>query len=175
MGFHCKQRRRLQLKRNCPSKTVASPPVLSLKGRALRALASREYTRVEIAAKLRSFEEEPGQLDKILDELQAKDFINDQRAADSLVHRRAGRLGASRVLHELRAKGVDAATVSQAATQLKATELARAAEVWRKKFGDPAVDSDQRIKQMRFLAGRGFAPEVIRRVVSGSGEFDDLS
>jgi recombination protein RecA len=117
--------------------------------------------------------EEPGQLDKILDELQAKDFINDQRAADSLIHRRAGRLGTSRVLHELRGKGVDAATVSQAASQLKATELARATEVWRKKFGESATDASQRVKQMRFLAGRGFAPEVIRRVVSGSDDCDE--
>jgi regulatory protein len=147
------------------------PPVLSLKGRALRALASREYTRAEIAIKLKPFEEEPGQLDKILNELQAKDFINDQRAADSLVHRRSSKLGASRVLHELRAKGVDAAMVSQAASQLKATELDRAKEVWRRKFGEPADDAAQRLKQMRFLAGRGFAPEVIRRVVAGS--FDD--
>lgn len=152
---------------------MTSPPALTLKGRALRALASREYTRAEITAKLKAFGEEPGQLDRILDELQAKDFINDQRAADSLIHRRAGRLGTSRVLHELRAKGVDAATVSQAASQLKATELARATEVWRKKFGDSATDESQRVKQMRFLAGRGFAPEVIRRVVSGSDDCDE--
>jgi regulatory protein len=149
------------------------PPTLSLKGRALRALASREYTRAEIAIKLKPFEEEAGQLDKILDELQAKDFINDQRAADSLVHRRSGRLGASRVLHELRAKGVDAAMMSQAASQLKATELDRARDVWQRKYSEPAADAAQRLKQMRFLAGRGFAPEVIKRVVKGSADHED--
>ena len=147
--------------------------MISLKGRALRALASREHTRAELIVKLKPHEEAPGQLEAILDELQVKGFINDQRAADALVHRRSSRLGASRVLQELRGKGVDAETLADAARQLKATELERAREVWRKKFGEPAVDADLRLKQMRFLAGRGFAPDVIRRVVTGGGGDED--
>lgn len=47
---------------------------ISLKGRALRALAGREYSRVELERKLGSFEEAPGQLAALLDELQAKGF-----------------------------------------------------------------------------------------------------
>ena len=31
----------------------------------------------------------------------------------------------------------------------------------------PAADAAGRLRQMRFLAGRGFAPEVIRKVVGG--------
>jgi regulatory protein len=141
-------------------------PTLSLKGRALRALAAREHSRTELARKLASFETEPGELAKILDELAAKGFINEQRVADSLVYRRGAKLGTARVVQELKAKGVDAAAVQAAATALKATELDRAREVWRKKFGTLEESAD-RMKQMRFLASRGFAPEVIRRVVGG--------
>jgi regulatory protein len=141
-------------------------PTLSLKGRALRALAAREHSRTELARKLASFETEPGELAKILDELAAKGFINEQRVADSLVYRRGAKLGTARVVQELKAKGVDAAAVQAAATALKATELERAREVWRKKFGT-AEEGAGRMKQMRFLASRGFAPEVIRRVVGG--------
>ena len=38
-------------------------------------------------------------------------------------------------------------------------------EAWRKKFGMPPADAAARMKQMRFLAGRGFAGEVVGRVV----------
>ena len=52
--------------------------------------------------------------------------------------------------------------------QLRATEVERAREVWRKKFGEPATDASDRAKQMRFLASRGFGGEAIRRVVTSS-------
>jgi regulatory protein len=147
---------------------------LSLKGRALRALASREYSRVELERKLASLEGEPGELGKILDELTAKGFINEQRVADSLAYRRGAKLGTARVVQELKAKGVDAEAVAQAASALKATELERAREVWRRKFGSPATNAAERAKQMRFLASRGFAPEVIRRAVGSSAAEDDV-
>jgi regulatory protein len=148
---------------------MLTPSTLSLKGRALRALAAREHSRTELERKLASFETEPGELAKILDELTAKDFINEQRVADSLAYRRGAKLGTARVVQELKAKGVEASAVQDAAAALKATELDRAREVWRKKFGTKAADTD-RLKQMRFLASRGFAPEVIRRVVGGDVE-----
>ena len=50
---------------------------ISLKGRALRLLSGREYSRAELVKKLSQFETAPGELDKALDELQAKDFINE--------------------------------------------------------------------------------------------------
>ncbi|RZJ83930.1 MAG: recombination regulator RecX, partial [Massilia sp.] len=70
---------------------------LSLKGRALRLLSGREHSRVELERKLRTHEEEPGQLGRILDELQAKDFISDQRVAESVLNRRSAKLGAGRI------------------------------------------------------------------------------
>jgi regulatory protein len=149
-------------------------PIATLKGRALRALASREYSRVELERKLASLEGEPGELGKILDELTAKGFINEQRVADSLAYRRGAKLGTARVVQELKAKGVDAEAVAQAASALKATELERAREVWRRKFGSPATNAAERAKQMRFLASRGFAPEVIRRAVGSSAAEDDV-
>jgi regulatory protein len=74
------------------------------------------------------------------------------------------------VVQELKAKGVDPQAVAQAAAQLKATELARAQEVWRKKFGTPALDAAGRGKQMRFLASRGFSGDVIRKAIGGQDD-----
>ena len=143
---------------------------LSLKGRALRLLSGREHSRAELERKLASHEEEPGQLRQVLDELQAKDFISDQRFAESVIHRRAGKLGAARIKQELQSKGVDGEWVSQAVSQLKTTELARAREVWHRKFGTPPQDASERGKQMRFMAARGFSGEVIHRVLAGASD-----
>ena len=138
---------------------------LSLKGRALRLLAAREQSRTELERKLAPHEETPGQLAQVLDELQAKDFINESRVVDSVLNRRSARFGTARVRHELLGKGLDAELVLEAVQGLKATEVERAREVWRKKFGSPAAGPAERAKQMRFLAARGFGADAIRRVV----------
>lgn len=143
---------------------------LSLKGRALRLLAGREHSRAELEKKLAAHEAEEGELQRALDELQAKGFINEQRVVDSVLHRRAARLGAGRVKQELQAKGIGAEAVAEAVEALRATEVARAREVWRKKFGEAAADAAGRARQMRFLASRGFGAEAIRRVVAGGDE-----
>ena len=80
---------------------------LSLKGRALRLLSQREHSRTELATKLARHVQEGDDLNAVLDDLQAKDFINANRVAESLVHRRAGRLGTQRLVQELRSKGLD--------------------------------------------------------------------
>ena len=147
---------------------VAKP--ISLKGRALRLLSGREYSRAELERKLASHEEEPGALAKALDELQAKDFINEQRVVDSVVHRRSSKLGTQRIRQELQAKGLEPEAVAEAVAQLRTTEVDRAREVWRKKFGSPPADAAERAKHMRFLATRGFGGDTIRRVVSGIDE-----
>lgn len=143
---------------------------LSLKGRALRYLAAREHSRAELERKLAPHEETPGQLAQVLDELEAKDFISEARLVESVINRKAARFGAARVRHELLGKGLGAELVADAMDGLKATELARAREVWRRKFGEPAADAAGRAKQMRFLAARGFGGDVIRRVVSSTDE-----
>ena len=141
---------------------------LSLKGRALRLLAAREHSRAELERKLSAHEETPGQLAQVLDELHAKDFISEARVVESVLNRRAGRFGAARIKHELQHKGLSAEAVAGAVSSLKASELERARDIWRKKFDGPALDAAGRASQMRFLAARGFGGEVVRRVVSQS-------
>jgi regulatory protein len=150
---------------------MATTPI-SLKGRALRLLSGREHSRAELERKLTPHEEEPGTLAKALDELQAKGFISEQRVVASVLHRRAAKLGTARIKQELQSKGLAPEAVLEAVGQLRATEVDRAREVWRKKFGSAAADATERGKQMRFLASRGFGGEAIRKVVSGAWEDD---
>ena len=146
---------------------------LSLKGRALRLLSAREQSRSELERKLTAHEEVPGQLAAVLDDLEAKDFISQARVVDSVINRRQAKLGASRIKGELQRKGIDADAVTEAMDGLKATELERAREVWRKKFDsktDAGSSSADKAKQMRFLAARGFGADAIRRVVARTND-----
>ena len=143
---------------------------LSLKGRALRLLAQREHSRVELERKLAPHEETPGQLAQVLDDLQANDFISEARVVESVVNRRQAKMGSARIKQELLGKGLGKEAVLSAMAGLKATELERARDLWRKKFDGPAADAAGRAKQMRFLAARGFGGDVIGRVLRGGEE-----
>ncbi|MBS0509482.1 MAG: recombination regulator RecX [Proteobacteria bacterium] len=144
----------------------------SLKSRALRLLARREHSRGELQAKLAPHVQDGEDLAALLDELQAKDFINEERVAESVLHRRAPRLGTQRVLQELRRKGLAEDLVRAAAGPLKASELERARAVWRQRFGAEPATREERARQMRFLAARGFGADIVRRVLQ-CGEDDE--
>jgi len=144
---------------------------ISVKGRALRWLAQREHSRAELERKLaRVVEDKPGapapvQIAAALDDLVAKGLISEARVAESVLSSQGQRFGSRRLKQTLLAKGLDAALVSSTLQQARTSELERAREVWRRRYGEPAADAAGRAKQMRFLAGRGFDSDVIRRVV----------
>ncbi|OUM03794.1 recombination regulator RecX [Variovorax sp. JS1663] len=137
----------------------------SLKGRALRLLSQREHSRSELERKLARYEEEPGSLARALDELAAKNFISEARVVQSVLHQRAARHGAARVRQELLHKGIAPERVAEAVASLAASELERAREVWRRRFGTPPQDAGERAKQVRFMLARGFASNVVARVL----------
>ena len=173
---------------------AAAPARLSLKARALKLLAQREHSRLELRRKLlphaqafceardQALEEAPRPaapaaeppdtpnqcLDKLLDWLQAHRYLSEERFVESRLHARAARFGNSRIKMELAQHGL--ALDAEQAAQLRTTELERARALWQRRFGSPATDPAGRAKQMRFLAGRGFSGETIRRVVQGLDE-----
>ncbi|EEA01273.1 regulatory protein RecX [Burkholderia sp. H160] len=148
-------------------------PTRSLKARALGYLSRREYSRAELARKLKPYVEETDSLDVVLDSLEAENWLSDSRFAESLVHRRASRLGTSRILGELKQHALNPALVEEASAQLRETELARAQAVWRKKFGELPQTPAERAKQARFLASRGFSGATIGKILKGIDEMGD--
>lgn len=153
---------------------------LSVKGRALRYLAQREHSRAELERKLaRHVQDTDGasaqaQIAAALDELSAHGLISEARVAESVLASQAPRYGARRLRQTLQAKGLAPALVASTLQQARGTELERARELWRRRFGTVAADAAERARQMRFLAGRGFEGDVIRRVVRGLDEDPDL-
>ncbi len=139
----------------------------SVKARAVILLAQREYSRQELSDKLKAAQASPEEVEQALAQLEAKGLVDDARVVETLVNRRSGKLGASRLRQELQAKGVSAELVAETMAGLKGTELARAQAVWQKKFGQLATSGAERNKQARFLASRGFSGDVVRQVVAG--------
>lgn len=137
----------------------------SLKARALRLLAQREHSRAELLTKLARHVQEGDDLPATLDQLEKAGWINEERVAESVLHRRAPRLGTQRVLQELRAKGLDEALVRAQADRLKETELDRAQAVWLRRFGQAPESPQEQARQMRFLAARGFDGDTVRKVL----------
>ena len=145
---------------------------LSLKARALRALAQREHSRQELARKLQPHADQAqnqAELEALLDELQAQGWLSDARFAEALSRNRATRQGVARIRSELRQRGVGAEQVEQATAALAGSEAERAQQVWQKKFGQPPLDASERARQIRFLLGRGFATGLACRVVPPLG------
>lgn len=143
----------------------------SLKMRAVGYLSRREHARGELARKLAAHAEDPAEVEAVLDSLEKEGWLSNERFAQGLVHRRAARQGTARIVQELRQHGVDDNQVAELRDQLRATEYERALEVWKKRFQARPQDRAAYAKQARFLASRGFAHDVIRRIL-GEGDED---
>jgi regulatory protein len=148
---------------------VPAPP-LNLRARALKALARREHTRQELQAKLQPFAEDPDELEPLLDDLEKRGWLSEARFVEQLTTVRRRRFGAARILHELREKGVSETGLAAAQSQMKDGEVDAARAVWKKKFGSLPTTLEERAKQSRFLAGRGFSAEVVHAVLKKSCE-----
>ena len=162
-------------------------PAASLQARALDWLARREHSRSELRSKLlrvalrpplgagASAEQEgsvddasaaEARVEQLLDMLQAKGLLSEERFIESRLRVRAPAMGIRRIQLELARHGLK--LPPQPLQQLRDSELQRAAQLWRRRFGATAQDPRERARQMRFLAGRGFSGDVIRQVLTGA-------
>ena len=143
---------------------------ISLLARAVALLARREHSRAQLAAKLqRRLEEgqDRADVEAVLDELQRRDLLSEERFAASIVRVRAARYGDARVAQDLRARGVPGDVAKSALDALRGSELGRARAQWARRFKSPPASLEERARQVRFLHSRGFSAEVIRKVLSG--------
>jgi regulatory protein len=160
--------------------TAGTSRVPSLKVRALQWLAQREYSRTELRQRLLRValprtppgapDDEPAdeagaqaRVDELLDWLQAHRYLSDERFVESRVHARSARYGNLRIRQELAQHRL--ALSPDAEQVLKDNELARAREVWARRFEAPPQSVAERARQVRFLTGRGFSADTVRRVL----------
>ena len=133
-----------------------------LKARALRHLARREHSRAELERKLAPHAESAGQLQALLDQLELKKQLSNERFAEQRAHVLARKYGPARIRHDLKAKGISPELVDRVSSE---GELERARAILQRKYGDPAASREERARRARFLQGRGFSADVIHRLV----------
>ena len=109
-------------------------------------------------------------LETLLDALAARGQLSDERYAEAKMHVMSRKYGASRILHELQSKGVNAEVAERAAAAARETDLERATAAWRRKFKAPPASREERARQARFLQSRGFTFDVIKAVLSSEPE-----
>ena len=79
-----------------------------------------------------------------------------ERVVESVLNRAASHLAGAHPARAAGQRAFGAEAVQKAVARLQDTELERAREVWRRKFGEPAADPQTRAKHMRFLLAQGF-------------------
>jgi len=136
-----------------------------LKARALRLLARREHTRAELARKLAADAQSTTVLEALLDQLQAKKQVSDERYAEARAHQLSRKFGAARVRRELVAKGIERDAAARFAADIEKTDLERARAILARKYRDPACAPNERARRARFLQSRGFSLDVIQRAL----------
>ncbi len=104
-------------------------------------------------------------VDQLLDWLTANKYLSEARFVESRVNARSRKQGTLRIKMELSRHGLT--LEPEQAAGLRESEFARAQALWQRKFGAVAADARDRAKQARFLAARGFAADVVRRIVGG--------
>ena len=151
-------------------KAVSRKPELSLHTRAMKYLVRREYSRAELYVKLLPQATPDDNVDRVLDELAARGWLSDSRAAEQLVRMRRNRFGMQRITYELRQKGIGEDLINDALPQMRDTELEAARSIWQKKFGIAPEHAKEKAKQLRFMQSRGFMPDVIFKVLQGTDD-----
>jgi regulatory protein len=134
-----------------------------LKARALRHLVRREHSRAELARKLAPHADSSDSVQALLNELESRKQLCDERFAEQRVHVMARKYGAAKIRQDLEAKGVDPVIIERISRE---GELERAAAILERKYRSPATSREERARRARFLQGRGFSYDVIHRLVS---------
>ena len=137
----------------------------SLRSRALGYLARREHSRAELRKKLAPHAEDASDVTALLDDLEQRGFLSDVRFAAEFVRAKSRRFGTAHIAYALREKGVAQETITETLSALDDSELERARRVWQSKFGALPASLEEKGKQTRFLGGRGFSSEIIRKVL----------
>ena len=103
----------------------------------------------------------------LLDELEKKDWLSDQRFTDQFVFSKKRKFGLRKIAHELKIKGIDEVLISKTIKLIKPEEFILAKKIWEKKYHKLPSTINEKTKQIRFLQGRGIEMSIILKILSG--------
>lgn len=134
---------------------------------ALRLLARREHSRLELSLKLRQRKIESAIIEAVLDEYEAEGWLSDDRFADVYARQRMEiGYGPLRIVGELQQRGVHRSP--ECVEEMTEEDWCQRAVLLReKRFGlaDLKDDWDEKVRQARFLNRRGFSASQVERAL----------
>ena len=106
-------------------------------------------------------------LELVLDELENKDWLSDDRFAEQFVLSKKRKFGVRKIAHELKLRGVDELIINRVLGEIKDDEFILAKKIWEKKFNQIPITIDEKAKQIRFMQSRGIDIAIIHQILSG--------
>ncbi|HEX2565715.1 MAG TPA: regulatory protein RecX [Burkholderiales bacterium] len=134
-----------------------------LKQRALRYLVRREHSRAELARKLAAHAESSEAVQLVLEGLLSKKQLSDERFASERARVLSRKYGPAKIRQDLKARGVAEEVIDRLSPD---DESARARAILARKYREPAASREERARRARFLQGRGFSYEAIKKALS---------
>jgi regulatory protein len=136
----------------------------------MRFLARREHTRVELRRKLAARAQDGEDVEALLDELTHKGWLSDARFAEQAARAKSRRFGPLKLAHYLKSRGVGEEAIAAGLRGAGAEGVASLGAVWRTRFDAPPGNEREKMRQVRFLQGRGFAVDEIFRFLKSIPE-----
>ncbi len=106
-------------------------------------------------------------LELVLDELENKDWLSDDRFSEQFVLSKKKKFGVRKIAHELKLRGVDELIINRVLGEIKDDEFILAKKIWEKKFNQIPITIDEKAKQIRFMQSRGIGIAIIHQILSG--------
>lgn len=138
---------------------------------ALKLLSRREHSARELKRKLLDRGVDESDADAAIEKLSGRDLQSDDRYAEQLVRTRVAQgYGPVRIAADLKMAGLSGDQISAALDAAECDWTEQAARTHQKRFGHVPASMAERSRQYRFLMGRGFDSDQIRRVLKGDLE-----
>jgi regulatory protein len=138
---------------------------VSLRDRAIRLLARREYARSELEQRLLARGGDRGEVRAVLDALAAEGLLSDARYSRAVLVRKGGNYSRRRIVEELKAAGVTRDQIDAAVAETELDDEAALLALWQRRFGRVPADEREKARQVRFLQSRGFALSAIFKLL----------
>lgn len=140
----------------------------SIRNTAMDLLARREHSADELHAKLKQRDFDKAEINDAIQHLQLDNLQSDQRFTEAYINQRVNAgFGPLKIKNDLRHKGITEATIESCLENYSGEWYSRMVELRERKYG-AEIPEDYRLKmkQARFLQGRGFAADEIMRLFS---------
>jgi regulatory protein len=136
--------------------------------RAVRLLAARPRSTAEIQARLEQSGASPSEVGSAIERLVQLGYLDDRALARTQAELlvREGRMSLRAAQTKLTARGIDAPIAEEAVGALQLQDRALAHAALEKRFGPGPLRPADEARAFRFLAQRGFDPELVAELVA---------